>query len=148
MRLVKKLEEQINKHSSKPPSTDGFNKNVLQRIIEPVGIIFFDEKPDRELTSMFLEHILLLLNFTPSEFNLKFETFVQKNNDKIKSIIEKSIDKSIPFATQPELILIFMLIEEDPFSLKETWEKTFPINDLEKIAIWWGKPIDNITTYG
>jgi len=133
--------------NNKIHTSEKLNVNVLRRIIEPTGIIFFDEKPDREFTSMFLEQILPLLNLTPSEFDIKFKAFVENNKGKIKDIIEKSIDKSVPFATQPELILIFMLIEEDSFSLKETWETMFPIKDLEKIAIWWGKPIEDISSY-
>lgn len=134
--------------NNKIKESEKLNVNVLQRIIEPTGVMFFDEKPDREFTSMFLEQILPLVHLTPSEFDLKFKAFVQENKDKIMDIIESSVDRLVPFATQPELILIFMLIEEDPFSLKETWEKIFPLKDLEKIAIWWGMPIEDITTYG
>ena len=128
-------------------ASDKLNVNILQQIIEPTGIIFFEDKPDREFTIMVLEQILPLLNATPAEFEIKFKAFVDKNLDKIKNILEKSIDKTVPFATQPELIIIFMLIEEDPFSLKEAWEKIFPVKDLQKIAIWWGKPIDDILSY-
>jgi len=52
--------------------------------------------------------------------------------------------KYFPYLIQPEIFIIFFLIESNIFILLEHWEELFPIGDLEKISTWWGKPISDI----
>jgi hypothetical protein len=80
------------------------------------------------------------------DFQNMIKEFVDKNADKISFILRERKDevRFSPFLSQPELIVIFLLIETEPFKLKEVWERNYPIKDLERFSTWWGKPIDDL----
>jgi hypothetical protein len=46
-----------------------------------------------------------------------------------------------PFLSQPEVIMIFDLLELDEFQLQQKWSESFPASELEQLAILWGKPL-------
>jgi hypothetical protein len=100
-----------------------------------------------EFTVMTLKKLLPLLGEIGfSEFQRIVKEFVGKNSEKISFILDERKEEVgfVPFLSQPELIVIFLLIEIEPFKLKEAWEQSFPIRDLEKLSTWWGKPIHDI----
>lgn len=94
-----------------------------------------------------IEVLIPLLNFTsPSEFDIAMNEFISTNSDKIKFILEerKSERIKIPYLTQPELLLIFYLIENEIDQLNTLWEENFYINDLRKLSLWWSNSIDDL----
>lgn len=117
------------------------------KILESPFIRLVKKEYDPELSYKSLKILLPLLNISnANEFEKILKDFMDRNNDKIKNILdERKIEmKYFPYLTQPELFVIFLQIEHDVFMLKERWEGTFPIGDLEKMSIWWGKPISDI----
>ena len=133
------------------------NRNIIEssildeyyalRILESPFIKLVKKEYDRELSYLFLKILLPILGINnPIEFKKIIQDFIDTNNEKIKGIlIEREINVNyFPYLTQPELFLIFLLIEKDEFTLIEQWEKKFPIDDLEKLSIWWGHPLSDI----
>lgn len=117
------------------------------RILESPFIKFIWKEYDRELSFKSLKILLPMLSISnPYEFEKILKDFMDKNAGKIKYILNerKPEMKYFPYLTQPELFLIFLLIEHDVFMLIERWERTFPIEDLDKLSTWWGKPISDI----
>lgn len=130
------------------------NDNILEssrldecsalKILEPLFIKLVRKAYDRELSYKTLGILLHLLDSsTPREFEKIMKDFVDKNCNKIKHMLDerKACVNYFPFLTQPELLLIFYLIESNPFMLKEEWEKVFPLRDLIHLSIWWGRPL-------
>lgn len=118
------------------------DENSATNVLEPYGIKFLKQEFDREFTVMTLKKLLPLLGEIGfSEFQRIVKEFVGKNSEKISFILDerKKESGSFPFLSQPELIVIFLLIEIEPFKLKEAWEQSFPIRDLEKLSTWWGE---------
>lgn len=116
------------------------------KILEPLFIKLVRKEYDRELSYKTLDVLLHVLDIsTPREFEKIMRDFVDKNCNKIKDILNerKASINYFPYLTQPELFLIFYLIESNPFMLKEEWEKGFPLRDLIKLSIWWGRPISD-----
>ena len=123
------------------------DKYTALKILEDPFIKIVRKEYDRELSFKILDFFLPILNIsTPKEFKGILKDFVEKNNEKIKNILKErgSEMKYIPYLIQPEIFLIFYLIERDIFNLREHWEELFPIKDLEKISTWWGNPISDI----
>lgn len=69
-----------------------------------------------------------------------FEDFCSKNGTKLSKIFEdyRRISDRSPFLFQPEAFMIFDLMERDPYVLKEEWERHFPLDELERLAVVWG----------
>lgn len=117
------------------------------KILEPPFIKIIRKEYDRELSFKILRIFLPILNISnPNEFEHILKNFTEKNDDKIKNLLDdRKIEiKYFPYLIQPEIFLIFILIERNIFNLIEHWEELFPIGDLEKISTWWGTPISDI----
>ncbi len=55
------------------------------------------------------------------------------------SLLERNI-----YFSQPEIFLIWYLLEYYKYSLIKIWSDNYPMEDLEEISIWWGIPINVI----
>lgn len=115
-------------------------------VLEPYAIKFFKQEFDRKLAIITLKKLLPLFDEEISKFEFEIDNFIKTNSEKITFILKERKEESnfLPFLSQPELFVIFLLIDTDPFRLKEIWEQTFPMGDLEKLSTWWGKPIHDI----
>ena len=76
-------------------------------------------------------------------FGTWLDAFVDKNKSKLATIFRNysEDDRCSPLLFQPESLLIFELLEDKPFLLKDTWCKVFPFVYLEELASVWGKQI-------
>lgn len=116
-------------------------------ILEPTFIKYF--KSDYQ-TDFYLESanilIPLLSDFTFSEFKEAFREFVSINKEKIDRISRerKPLEKHFPYITQPEILLIYFLVERNIYALKEQWKSQYEIEDLRKMCLWWGTPLDDV----
>ena len=43
--------------------------------------------------------------------------------------------------SQPEVLIVFDLLDRIPFKLSERWNAAFPPSELEELSRIWGKPI-------
>jgi ppGpp synthetase/RelA/SpoT-type nucleotidyltranferase len=71
----------------------------------------------------------------------EFEEFCRQRAALLSHIFDnqKVVDDSI-FLSQPEALMIFQLLERDRFILRQEWVKHYPVKELERLAIKWGKP--------
>lgn len=69
-----------------------------------------------------------------------FETFAGLHAAKLEHVLLQNPGRS-PFLSQPEVIMIFDLLEIDEFQLQQRWNEAFPASELEQLAILWGKPL-------
>ncbi len=74
------------------------------------------------------------------DFIAKMTDFLSSNMDKIDYILTERKNESaeIPYLSQPEIFLIFFLIENEMYALKETWENSLCLEDLSKLCTYWG----------
>lgn len=71
-----------------------------------------------------------------------FEEFCKQKSEKLSCIFDahKEVITRPVFLFQPESLMIFQLLDEDKFKLREEWIKHFPPNELEQLAVKWGTP--------
>ena len=98
---------------------------------------------DKETSIKFLSIISKLIKNLEEDLP-RINTFFINNAGKFelsfrerKSEFERNI-----YFSQPEIFLIWFLIENDKHSLIKLWSENYPIVDLEELAIWWGIPIN------
>jgi ppGpp synthetase/RelA/SpoT-type nucleotidyltranferase len=69
-----------------------------------------------------------------------FEAFAGQHAAKLEHVLLQNAGRS-PFLSQPEVVMIFDLLELDEFQLQQRWNESFPASELEQLAILWGKPL-------
>ncbi len=96
-------------------------------------------------TIYFIEkfHAFFKANFSSKKFDDEISKFLDKKLEIFKHIYEKRepIEDESIFFNQPELILIYYLLEKDQFNFKKEWSKYLNYEMLEIIATWFGLSI-------
>jgi putative GTP pyrophosphokinase len=93
-----------------------------------------------------IENITFLKSFLPFDsvdsFKTEIDSFIEKKKKTIKAVSnDRRTELSNPLITQPEVLLIFYLIEKDKHTLWNRWEEHFCITYLDELSTWWGDPI-------
>lgn len=72
----------------------------------------------------------------------EFEAFCQQKAEKLSYIFDanREVTARPVFLFQPESLMIFQLLDQDKFKLRQEWVKHFPPRELEQLAIKWGTP--------
>lgn len=109
------------------------------------------EDYSREFSYNNIQILLPLLKSTfnsTEDFIKKMDGFLSTKMNKIDKILEERKEESaeIPYLSQPEIFLIFYLIENDIYCLKEKWEDYLYINDLDKMCNYWGISLEDYDT--
>ena len=98
---------------------------------------------DRELSLDVIRNLLPLYSKEVGWLESHFEEFYTREQTKINRLHLLYVDtptRSI-FLYQPEALMIFDLLEKDPFVLKDAWIQHFPERELERLAVAWGAPL-------
>jgi ppGpp synthetase/RelA/SpoT-type nucleotidyltranferase len=95
-----------------------------------------------------IELLLPLTGFkSAADFEYKMDEFLstKETKSKLDFILNQPAVKSaeIPYLSQPEIFLIFYLIENDLHSLKDKWEHDLYMEDLSFLCTLWGVPLND-----
>ncbi|NLN96299.1 MAG: hypothetical protein GX128_09045 [Bacteroidales bacterium] len=100
---------------------------------------------DREIT---LYTIDILLSYYENEDSVnqiicKIGNFITNNEQKIKRIYDENRNRfyAILFLTQPEIFIIWFMLQNNPFTLEDNWANDFEEEDLEQIKTLWGNDL-------
>ena len=74
----------------------------------------------------------------------EIETFITVNSERIETIFTQRQDELTRniFLSQPEVFLIWYLLEKEKHKLINEWHKHYDIEDLNNLANCWGVPIE------
>ena len=120
------------------------NEEFVLNYLKKPFIQKVNEHYDREFSYTNIQILLPLLKKLTSnsteDFTVRMDGFLSTKRIKIDKILKERKKESaeIPYLSQPEILLIFYLIENDLYRLKEKWESTLFINDLDKMCNYWG----------
>lgn len=100
---------------------------------------------DREIS---LNTINILLNYYENETNIiqvinEIDNFIISNEQKIQRIYDENRSRfhEILFLTQPEIFIIWYMLQKNPFTLEDNWVNDFEEEDLEQIKTLWGNEL-------
>lgn len=100
---------------------------------------------DREISSNTID---ILLGYFEDETDLNLlikdiNCFIVKNELKIKRIYDENRNRfyEILFLTQPEIFIIWYMLQNNTFTLEDNWGNDFEPEDLEQIKILWGNDL-------
>ena len=100
---------------------------------------------DREIS---LKDINTILNFFKTDKEKddlihSIEGFINDNEQKIKRIYEENRGRyhEILFLSQPEIFIIWYMLQNNTFTIEDNWERDFESEDIEQIKTLWGNEI-------
>lgn len=95
-----------------------------------------------------LKDINILLSYFESENDKKqlienIEHFINSNKDKIERIYNENRNRfyEILLLTQPEIFIIWYMLQHHSFTIEDNWENDFDAEDLGQIKILWGNEL-------
>jgi hypothetical protein len=106
---------------------------------------FTGERFDSELSLQVLDSILI--SYDPDDRKrvaFIIEDFIDSNSAKLQSIFaeyENIVDRPL-LLFQPESLVLFERLEKNPHALEEVWVQRYPREELERLGIAWGRPLD------
>lgn len=70
----------------------------------------------------------------------EIDSFILNNEQKIKRIYDENRNRfyEILFLTQPEIFIIWYMLQNNPFTIQDNWANDFEEEDLEQIKTLWG----------
>jgi len=95
-----------------------------------------------------IDILTILLRLYPpkdiSELINGIKKFIDFNDERILQIFSERQNqiKTNIFISQPEIFFIWYLIDQRQYDLINLWKNYFDMEDLQELAIWWGKPIN------
>jgi ppGpp synthetase/RelA/SpoT-type nucleotidyltranferase len=112
---------------------------------------FFIKKVDNKFDYDFsYENLQILLPISPfsstNNFKSEMDTFLSQSVEQFDFIFydHEADFVEIPYLSQPEIFLIYYLIENDLHSLRDRWiEFDLYLDDLERLCLLWGIPLDD-----
>jgi ppGpp synthetase/RelA/SpoT-type nucleotidyltranferase len=106
---------------------------------------FTGERFDSELSLQVLDNILMSYDSADrSRVSFIIEEFVEAYATKLQSIFseyENILDRPL-LLFQPESLVLFERLDRNPHTLEEIWTAHYPREELERLSIAWGRPLD------
>jgi len=100
---------------------------------------------DREIS---LNTINIQLSYYENETNInqvinEIDSFIISNEQKIQRIYDENRNRfyEILFLTQPEIFIVWYMLQNSPFTLEDNWTNDFEEEDLEQIKTLWGNDL-------
>tara|TARA_B110000967_G_C18874721_1_gene557628 strand:- start:260 stop:1243 length:984 start_codon:yes stop_codon:yes gene_type:complete len=100
---------------------------------------------DREIS---LKDINTILNYFETESERQelindINNFIINNEQKIQRIYEENRGRyhKILFLTQPEIFIIWYMLQNNTFTIEDNWDSDFDSEDIEQIKTLWGNEL-------
>lgn len=70
----------------------------------------------------------------------EIDSFILNNEQKIKRLYDENRNRlyEILFLTQPEIFIVWYMLQNNPFTIQDNWANDFEEEDLEQIKTLWG----------
>jgi ppGpp synthetase/RelA/SpoT-type nucleotidyltranferase len=95
----------------------------------------------KELSIAVIDVLRPLYPTNEALFAPHFEAFYEQKSKKLEIVFAESLGRSV-FLSQPEVLMVFDLLDKDKDAVVERWNKEFPAGELEELAGIWGTPLN------
>ncbi len=100
---------------------------------------------DRELSLFYIDKLLGYIESSDIRQKMvaTITQFIEENELKIKRIYNENRNRlyDILILTQPEIFVVWYMLENSLYTLKDNWSKDFPEDDFEQIKTLWGNDL-------
>jgi ppGpp synthetase/RelA/SpoT-type nucleotidyltranferase len=117
---------------------------VLRRL-ETHYFQFTAERGNPDLSIEVIKLLLPLYNMDAAAVGPRLEDFIQSRGATIAAVFQEQ--NALPgrrsiFFTQPEILMLYELLEYDSLALREQWITSLPLQELERVALAFGISFD------
>jgi ppGpp synthetase/RelA/SpoT-type nucleotidyltranferase len=110
----------------------------LLRFLESYYFALSSKKPDAELSLIILRKLLPLYGIGLDQVEARLKSFIEDKRSFLQKRFALAADGTSPPASplffQPEMLMIYERLQDDPGILRRYWSEAFPEKELEKIA--------------
>jgi len=125
-------------------SAKNLDEDTMFRLLESQYRKYFYPDFDKEFSNQNLRILQSVHNFRSySNFEKKILGFIKEKREDLLRIVgsNKPNEDYIPYLSQPEIFLIFYLVQNHLHDLNKIWEANLNIDDLSNLCLLWGKPL-------
>lgn len=125
------------------------NEEFILNYLKKPFIQKINEHYDYDFSYQNIEVLLPVLKManihSTDDFTAQMTDFLSTKMDKIKYILTERKNESaeIPYLSQPEIFLIFFLIENEMHALNKKWVDPLYLEDLSEMCTYWGVSLDD-----
>ena len=125
------------------------NEEFILNYLKKPFIQKINEHYDYDFSYQNIEVLLPVLEsaniHSTEDFIAQMTDFLSTKMNKIDYILTERKNESaeIPYLSQPEIFLIFFLIENEMHALNEKWVETLYLEDLSEMCTYWGVSLED-----
>jgi hypothetical protein len=122
------------------PSEDDYLKVLVDYFTQ-----YIDDNFDIYLSREYMKFLTpLISHYSIAEFDEQLSDFVRVYKDRwLNAVKSLRIMESRDYLIQPELLLMFYLLDKNKYVLIDLLDSEIPLSDVDEICIYWGIPADD-----
>lgn len=144
--LVELFDAEIQRFRQEIEDDPDFKEMAVIDALDDKILRYTARRPDRALSALSVPTLVRLHDVDPGQVvSERIEPFITKNASKLEELYERyrSDTRANPLLFQPEALLIFERMDNDPDHLREVWPaEQLPVELLDDLASIWGADID------
>jgi len=107
---------------------------------------FASERGNPDLSLLVIKLLLPLYGVDEGAVGAQIDQFVAARRNVISTVFD--IQRELPqtrsvFLSQPEVLMLYERLEQDPLAVRERWSAVFPDAELERVALAFGISFDD-----
>jgi ppGpp synthetase/RelA/SpoT-type nucleotidyltranferase len=120
----------------------------LLQVLEQHYYSVASQHPNLELSVEVLDALMPLVTGDVNSFAQRLNDFLSAKRSVIADVYAKALqagledENTTAFLFQPEVLLIYSLLNSDPDETREVWSQNYPERELERIANTFGMSLD------
>ena len=140
--LVELFDAEVGRFRQMIESDSGFRDMTILAPLDDEIIRFTARRPDRALSAIVVPPVVRLYDRAANDLYPEvLQPFIGQNEQKLRDLYAayRDDDRANPLLFQPEALLIFDRLENDPDRLRDAWPvDRLPIDLLESLGTIWG----------
>lgn len=138
--LMEIFDEEVTRSVDQITAVPGYHVEELINVTESLFYQYADSTYDRALSRFVLSEIgATLPTERTDEYAVTLRAFVVENDTKLESIFRRYAGLDAPVLIhQPEAIIVFERITQDPYVLRDHWDSHLPLDELDQLQAIWG----------
>jgi ppGpp synthetase/RelA/SpoT-type nucleotidyltranferase len=125
------------------PADEGMQ---LLKVLERHYFTLSSRRPDAELSLQVLRSLAPLYNESTGEIVQRLDRFIKEQHPTLEAIYEQAAEGEPAYITaflfQPEVLMIYERLLNDPIAIRKGWNLRYPESELERIANLFGLALD------
>jgi ppGpp synthetase/RelA/SpoT-type nucleotidyltranferase len=139
--LVELFDGEVARFRGEIEQSPAYSEMQVLQFLDDAIVRYTPRRPDKRLSGIVIPPLVRLYDVEPEEiYDHAIASFVQRNDFQLKQLFDQYSDdyRANPLLFQPESLLIFDRLEQEPDRTRMAWPQEIPLDLLESMATIWG----------